>query len=288
VTHAAAEAQCKRPEAADESASSSSSSDSDDDDDVKKATQEAKKKAAEEEAQRKAEEEAKREKEDEQQNPEAHLGPAAKQRLANVRLLRKLVSELRDSQAKLRELVSAVPTLLPGVTVAQKEAVFQQLAELLAAAEQPIAQRWYESGPRRDASNSRAAAPSFAADDADAATDTADAADAADADASAALEQWAAFVAGQLQFLFHAADAATLPVPASLEARLLRQAALIDGELTAQMLRTQLLQRVLLFAPETAAGSGGYTTRSQRPQLVELTSQLETAVGKLTSPVAPA
>ena len=42
-----------------------------------------------------------------------------------------VLSELREKQEKLRELVSAVPELLPGVTVTQKEATFQQLAELI-------------------------------------------------------------------------------------------------------------------------------------------------------------
>jgi len=272
----AREAQSKQQAAASEASSSSSGSDDSEDEDVKKATAEAKRKAAEEEAKRKADEEAAKEAEEETSNPEAHLGPGAKTRLANVRLLRKLLAELRDSQAKLRELVSAVPQLLPGVTVAQKESVFQQLAELLAAAEQPIAQRWYESGPRkREAEPSAPPAVAMAEPPNRSAS----------ADAGTALDEWVAFVTQELAFVFHAADVTALPVPASLEARLLRQAALIDGELTKQMLHSQLLQRVMLFAPETALNNsvGDLGLRSQRPQLLELSSRLEEAIGKLTA-----
>ena len=90
-----------------------------------------KRKAKEEEARRR-EEEAKKAAEEQEDDPEANLGAGAKLRLQNVRLLRKLAAEVRESQRKLHELVSAVPQLMPGVSVAQKEELFQQVAELLA------------------------------------------------------------------------------------------------------------------------------------------------------------
>ena len=55
--------------------------------------------------------------------------------------------------------------------------------------------------------------------------------------------------------------------------------ALVDAELTASMLKQQLLQRVMLFAPESAGGGVGF--RSQRPALAELSAKLETAVTAL-------
>ena len=136
------EAVSKAEAAAEDGSSSSSESESDDEDEAaKKAKEEAKRKAAEEEAKRKEEEAAA---EAARGDPEANLTPLQRQRLANARLLRKLSVEVREAQGKMRELVLAAPQLLPGVTVTQKEDLFQQLAEVLAAAEQPIARRWYE------------------------------------------------------------------------------------------------------------------------------------------------
>jgi hypothetical protein len=111
-----------------------------------------------------------------------------------------------------------------------------------------------------------------------------------DASPDAALDEWVGFVTKQLRFLFHAADSSNLPVPSALEARLLRQASLIDGELTAQMLRAQLVQRVLLFAPEgeRLAHDRLRMRPPQRPQIVALTEKLEAAVKQLTAVTPPA
>ena len=202
-----------------------------------------------------------------------------------------VLSELREKQEKLRELVSAVPELLPGVTVSQKEATFQQLAELLAAAEQPIALRWYQAGKKASAAGGAVeggeGSPTAAAGaGAEAVAD----ATVAGGPLDAALDEWVGFVTKQLRFLFHAADSSNLPVPSALEARLLRQASLIDGELTAQMLRAQLVQRVLLFAPEgeRLAHDRLRMRPPQRPQIVALTEKLEAAVKQLTAVTPPA
>jgi hypothetical protein len=202
-----------------------------------------------------------------------------------------VLSELREKQEKLRELVSAVPELLPGVTVSQKEATFQQLAELLAAAEQPIALRWYQAGKKASAAGGAVeggeGSPTAAAGaEAEAVAD----ATVAGGPPDAALDEWVGFVTKQLRFLFHAADSSNLPVPSALEARLLRQASLIDGELTAQMLRAQLVQRVLLFAPEgeRLAHDRLRMRPPQRPQIVALTEKLEAAVKQLTAVTPPA
>lgn len=261
VTNLASAAEAK--EAADDLSSSGSSEDEDEDEEVRRATREAKRKAAEEEARRREAEAARREAEAANQvDPEEGLGAGAKQRLANARMLRKLSKEVAESQTKLRELVSAAPQLIAMVSVGQKEATFQQLAEFLAAAEQPIAHAWYAQGP----------APAS-----DAARPPAEAA----AEASRAADEWVGFVGRRLEFVFHAADVDGLPVPSSLGARLLRHAALIDAELTSQVLRTQLLSRVMLFAPEAAGGSSAL--RPQLPQLAALAGRLEAAVQQLTA-----
>ena len=213
-------------EAKDDDPSSSSGESSDEDEDVKAAAAAAKKAAAEEEARRKEAEAAEQQDKDNGEDLEANLRPEVKARLANARLLRKLSAEVREAQVKLRELVVHAPHLVPGVTVTQKEEMFQQLADLLAAAEQPIAQRWYEAGP-----------PSERAEL------SAETAAVADAEEQRRIDEWVGFVHTSLDFLFHAADVTTLPVPASLGARLLRASALVDAELV----------RLFVHAPLTPA-----------------------------------
>ena len=142
------------------------------------------------------------------------------------------------------------------MTVREKETLFQQLVDLLAAAEQPVTRRWYESTWRegqqsRDAQQGREAA-------------------------AAAVDEWCGFVGLHLDFIFHAADTTTLPVPTSLQTRVLRQCALIDSELTKQLCAA-VLQRVLLFAPESA---------SRDPQLQQLRAKFDGAIGRLTKPAA--
>lgn len=68
-------------------------------------------------------------------------------------------------------------------------------------------------------------------------------------------------------------------MPDSLGARLLRQAALVDAELSVEMLREQLLQRVMLFAPEEAGGGAG--CKPERPQLASLAKRFDEAVAAL-------
>ena len=371
LAKAAADKAAARGEESSEGSSGSDSDDDEEDEEVRRKTAEAKKKAAEEEARRREEEERKAAEEAENQtNPEANLGPKAKERLANARLLRKLSAEVREAQEKLRSLVSAAPQLMPGVTVAQKEDLFTQLAEVLAAAEQPIARRWYERKPKPGTAAATAAATAVAAATAAAtaaappppcaaaaspakpvavgsdsededdpawwsvrrlreflssrqvstlglsekrefvaevrrvqkeegggkgappppppppAVDPAEAARAAQADAEDA--EWVRFVCRRLDFVFHAADPHSLPVPASLSARLLRQAVLVDAELTTQMLRSQLLHRVLLFAPEPLAApaatpAAAAEARPPRPRLDALTTRLDDALKKLNS-----
>mgnify|MGYP003687514917 CR=1 FL=1 len=120
------------------------------------------------------------------------------------------------------------------------------MSQVLRSAEAPILRRWYrEAGANTE--------PSAA--------------------------EWADLVNERLSFVFHSADHAALPVPEALAARLLRQAALVDFELTAKMLRMQLLQRVLLFAPAAATRVGG--------PLEPLPAQFENALSALAKHCAP-
>ena len=48
-----------------------------------------------------------------------------------------------------------------------------------------------------------------------------------------------------------------------------------------ELLRSQLLQRVMLFAPEVGGGAIGW--RQQRPQLRELSKRLESAAAQLVA-----
>ena len=139
--------------------------------------------------------------------------------------------------------------------MAQKEGLFQQLVDLLAAAEQPVTRRWYES-TWRDGQQRREQQQQPAA---------------------AAVAEWCAFTERHLDFVFHAADSVTLPVPTSLRARVLRQCALVDSELTRQLCAA-VVQRVLLFAPESAA---------QDPQLQQLRATFDGAIARLAKPTPP-
>ena len=106
-----------------------------------------------------------------------------------------------------------------------------------------------------------------------------------EAAAEAEEAEWVGFVSRRLDFLFHAADPHSLPVPASLGARLLRQAVLVDAELATSMLRSQLLHRVMLFAPDACGGASGL--QPQRPRLDALTKRMDEAVKKLNSLCIP-
>ena len=74
--------------------------------------------------------------------------------------------------------------------------------------------------------------------------------------------------------------AARLPVPDALPTRLVRQAALVDCELTCSLLRSQLLQRALLFAPAPAGPP-------QRAALQRLTDGFEASLAALAASFAP-
>ena len=96
----------------------------------------------------------------------------------------------------------------------------------------------------------------------------------------------------RLAFIFHAANYECLPVPASLGARLLRQAVYVDAELTRSMLRAQLVHRVMLFVPEDADGpsgvlAGGGRARGPRPLIAKLSTRLEATVDALVGAVTP-
>mmetsp|Transcript_5441 Transcript_5441/g.17106 ORF Transcript_5441/g.17106 Transcript_5441/m.17106 type:complete len:516 (+) Transcript_5441:1147-2694(+) len=176
----------------------------------------------------------------------ANAPPAVQKRVSNARWLRKLAVEMHEMQTKMRSLCTSSPQLIPGVGVGQKEELFQMLSEVLRSAEAPILRRWY-----REAGGG--AEPSAA--------------------------EWAEMVNDRLSFVFLSAEHAALPVPDELAARLLRQAALVDFDLTSDLLRTQLLQRVLLFAPAAATQAGG--------PLTTLPAKFDAALAALAKHCAP-
>ncbi|KAL1507881.1 hypothetical protein AB1Y20_007488 [Prymnesium parvum] len=171
---------------------------------------------------REAREKAARDKAAAEAAGEGQVRQAVRRRLENARWMKKLHAEVGGVQSKIRLLVTSSPQLLPGITVAEKEALFQQLVDVLTAAEQPVTRRWYQSTWHEGGGGGDAAV----------------------------VAEWCEFVQGQFDFIGHAASRESLPVPTSLAARLLRQCALVDGELT-HALCTAALQRVLLFAPDT-------------------------------------
>ena len=131
----------------------------------------------------------------------------------------------------------------------EKEALFQQLAEVLRAAEAPVLRRWYREAGRGEEAEQAAE------------------------ELEEHLAGWLCLARRRVAFLFHAADLRGLPVPSSLEARLLRQAALVDFELTAHLVRSLLLLRVPLFAPRAVSRPGG--------KLAELMRECDAAVESL-------
>ena len=197
------------------------------------------------------------------------LSESAKRRVENARWLRKVSNELSESQAQIIRLVSQTPQLLPPVSVPKKEQVFEQVTSLLATALRPIERDWYE-GRHQCGSTRQGVDGSVRCGEED------------EERGGERLQAWATFVREHLEFVFHAAEPHRLPVPSSRSARLLRLAAFVDIELTAGLLRTQLLHKVLLFVPDlTAADPLCHSA------VVELKLGLEACIKKLTAHCAP-
>ena len=181
---------------------------------------------------------------------EGGASAAVKRRLENARWLAKLSVELCASQEELKRLVGGAPQLIPAVSVAAKEEVFDLLGECLAAAEAPIARHWYEN---------LGGAQEGGAD-------------------WVQLEAWESLVESELEFVFAAAEPSLLPAPSALGARLLRQAAMVDLDLTLDTLRAQLFDRVVLFAPFAATRDA---TAPEAAALRRLQRRFDAATGAL-------
>ena len=96
-----------------------------------------------------------------------------------------------------------------------------------------------------------------------------------------------------VEFLFHAAEPARLPVPSARAARVVRLAAFLDVELTATLLRTQLLHKLQLFVPERRVNAdaadhedSGHAD-SGHVAVLELQQSIEAAIAKLAAHCAP-
>ena len=94
---------------------------------------------------------------------------------------------------------------------------------------------------------------------------------------------WVALVREHVEFLFHAAEPARLPVPSARAARVMRLAAFLDVELTSTLLRTQLLHKLQLFVPDRRAAD----PHSGHAAVLELQQSIETAIAKLAAHCAP-
>ena len=272
-------------------------SDDDDDDDDEPPEKDAAKEAAEKEAaaaKAKAEEEAA-----EKEGPP--LSAAAKRRVENARWLRKVSGELCESQAQIIRLVSATPQLLPRVSVPKKEGVFEQVAALLDAALRPIEREWYERGLRADSVTAAAALSEGGAggseggggegSDSGGGSGGGEGGGEVGGDGNSEdgkggdvhVVAWVALVREHVEFLFHAAEPARLPVPSARAARVVRLAAFLDVELTGTLLRTQLLHKLQLFVPDRRAADPD----SGHAAVLELQQSIEAAIAKLAAHCAP-
>ena len=94
-----------------------------------------------------------------------------------------------------------------------------------------------------------------------------------------------------VEFLFHAAEPARLPVPSARAARVVRLAAFLDVELTATLLRTQLLHKLQLFVPERRVNAADHEDSghadSGHAAVLELQQSIEAAIAKLAAHCAP-
>ena len=212
------------------------------------------------------------------------LSAATKRRVENARWLRKVSGELCESQAQIIRLVSATPQLLPHVSVPKKESVFEQVAALLDTALRPIERDWYERGLRADGTAATAAlgegdgGGGGGGGGGEGGGDGED-----DKGGDAHVVAWVALVREQVEFLFHAAQPAGLPVPSARAARVMRLAAFLDVELTSTLLRTQLLHKLQLFVPDRRAAD----PHSGHAAVLDLQQSIEAAIAKLAAHCAP-
>jgi len=144
-------------------------------------------------------------------------------------LLQSLNTEVLALQQELRDLVSQDPALISAVGPEQKEVLFSIVSELLAQARKRVSRTWY-SKCRQHAGECK----------------------------------FLVAVEKPLEFLAAAASWKQIAVP-SLEARLLRLAALVDSQLLCNMLETDLLQHTL-----------GLTEADEEPQLQTRMATLST------------
>lgn len=134
-----------------------------------------------------------------------------------VLTLQKINGEVVTLQQELRSLVGQDPALIPVVTPAQKEALFAVVAELLAQARNAVSRAWYTQWITDDSGTVPIAFPEL--------------------------------VEAALGFVLSAASWDRIAVP-SIDARLLRLAALVDCRLLCLMLRENLFEHSLQLAPK--------------------------------------
>merc|ERR1712216_578635 len=134
----------------------------------------------------------------------------------------KLNGEVLTLQQELRGLVNVDPALIPAVSPAQKDALFAIVAELLGQARHGISRAWYAQWVKDDSKSEPSTFPDL--------------------------------VEAALGFVMSASSWEKVAIP-SIDARLLRLAALVDSGLLCTMLQEDLFQHALQLASKDEAVS---------------------------------
>jgi uncharacterized protein YoxC len=140
------------------------------------------------------------------------------QYVERVCLMQKLNGEVVLLQQELRNLVNQDPGLIPAVSASQKEHLFTVVAELLAQAHKAVSRVWYEQWTAESPSDMQKE------------------------------EDFVKLVETSLSFIFSASSWEQVAVP-SIEARLIRLAALLDSQLLCTMLQEDVFKHALELAP---------------------------------------
>eukprot|EP00427_Karlodinium_veneficum_P015192 CAMPEP_0169141484 /NCGR_PEP_ID=MMETSP1015-20121227/44327_1 /TAXON_ID=342587 /ORGANISM="Karlodinium micrum, Strain CCMP2283" /LENGTH=1261 /DNA_ID=CAMNT_0009207859 /DNA_START=30 /DNA_END=3815 /DNA_ORIENTATION=+ len=137
-------------------------------------------------------------------------------------LMQKLNCEVVQLQQELRTLVNQDPALIPAVSASQKQHLFAVVAELLAQAHKAVSRVWYEQWVAECPSGTQEVSP--------------------------VTQDFVKLVENSLGFIFSASSWQQVAVP-SIEARLVRLAALLDSQLLCTMLQEDVFKHALELAP---------------------------------------
>jgi len=140
---------------------------------------------------------------------------AWEQYVERASLMQKLNGEVVQLQQELRTLVNQDPGLILAVSASQKEHLFAVVAELLGQAHKAVSRVWYEQWTTAEPSGK---------------------------------QDFVKLIEISLGFIFSASSWEQVAIP-SIEARLIRLAALLDSQLLCTMLQEEVFQHALELAP---------------------------------------